>query len=113
VQFDPQAACDLLKSWGARQENEKRTKGWIFEKNGRCLVVHEAKHDVVVSINGVSASGRRWDELPADFRETVFKQEGSGKAVVKQYLGKSGLPIVVCQFSNQHDMERVFDWYTR
>lgn len=109
--FDPQIACDLLKNWGAQPENEGRTKGWIFQQNGRHLVVHEAKRDVVVSINGVSASGRPWDDLPADFRATVFKQEGSGKAVVKQYLGKSGQPIIVCQFSNAHDLKRVYDWY--
>lgn len=110
--FDPQIACDLLKSWGAQQENEGRTKGWIFHKNGRYLVVHEAKQQVVISINGVAASGQRWEDLAPGFRATIFKQEGSGKAVVKQYLGKSGQPIIVCQFSNEHDLKRLFEWYT-
>ena len=109
--FDPQIACDRLRTWGAQQENEGRSKGWIFHKNGRYLVVHEAKRDVVISINGVAASGQRWEDLPSDFRATIFKQEGSGKAVVKQYLGKTGHPIIVCHFSNEHDLKRLVDWY--
>lgn len=109
--FDPQTACELLKNWGAIQENEDRSKGWIFQKNGRYAVVHETKRDVVISINDVSSSGRSWLDLPSDFRAWVMKQEGSGKAVVKQYLGKSGHGILVLHFSNQQDIKRMFDWY--
>jgi hypothetical protein len=112
VAFDPQIACENLKEWGAIQENVGRSKGWIFQKNGKYLVVHESKRDVVVSVNDQSASGNTWVALPADFRAEVLKQEGSGKAVVKQYLGKSGQGILVLKFSNANDMKTVFDWYT-
>ncbi len=109
--FDPQIACEKLKSWGAQPENEGRSKGWIFNINGRYAVVHEAKSSVVMSINDVSAKNQAWESLPTDFRTQILKQEGSGKAVVKQYLGKSGQRILVLQFGNEHDLRRVFDWY--
>lgn len=110
--FDPHIACEKLRSWGAQPENEGRSKGWIFNINGRYAVVHEAKRDVMVSVNDTSASGRPWATLPADFRVRVLKQEGSGKAVVQQYLGKSGQPILVLRFDNEHDLKQAFDWYS-
>lgn len=109
--FDPQIANEQLKSWGAQVENEGRTKERNYQKKGRYLVDHKAKQPVLLSINGVAAPIQRWGDLSTDYRVTISEPGGSEKAVVRQYPGKTWVPIIACHYTNAHDTKRLVDWY--
>jgi hypothetical protein len=54
--LNPDNACRLLKALGATQENEYRSKGRIFSKNNKYLVVHDNKQKDMHPFCGVVAN---------------------------------------------------------